>query len=68
MFRLITATFDCRCSLTGRLLRKGEQVYYNDTSRNVIDALEYELLMRITVIGDKKTYFTRHSKLNTKTK
>jgi hypothetical protein len=68
MYRLITANFDCRCSLTGRFIRKGEQVYYNDNSRNVIDALEYELLMKKTVIGDKKTYFTRHSKLNTKTK
>jgi hypothetical protein len=67
MFRLITATFDCHCSLTGRLVRKGEQVYFNDTSRTIIDAYEYEKLMQKTVIGDQKTYFTRHSKLNTKT-
>jgi hypothetical protein len=67
MFRLITATFDCHCSLTGRLVRKGEQVYFNDTSRTVIDAYEYEKLMQKTIIGDQKTYFSRHSKLNTKT-
>lgn len=67
MFRLITATFDCHCSLTGRLVRKGEQVYFNDTTRTIIDAYEYEKLMQKTVIGDKKTYFTRHSKLNQKT-
>lgn len=67
MFRLITATFDCHCSLTGRLVRKGEQVYFNDTSRTIIDAYEYEKLMQKSIIGDQKTYFTRHSKLNTKT-
>jgi|LakMenEpi03Aug12_release.lakeMendotaPanAssembly.Ray.scaffolds.fasta_scaffold4987646_1 hypothetical protein len=68
MFRLITANFDCRCSLTGTLLRKGDQIYFNDITKTVIEAYEYERLMQKTVIGDKKTYFTRHSKLNTKTK
>jgi hypothetical protein len=67
MFKLITATFDCHCSLTGRLVRKGEQVYFNDTSRTIIDAYEYEKLMQKTIIGDQKTYFSRHTKLNTKT-
>ena len=68
MFRLITATFDCHCSLTGTLLRKGDQIYFNDITKTVIQAYEYEKLMQKTVIGDKKTYFTRHSKLNQKTK
>lgn len=67
MFKLIKAQFNCHCSLTGKLIRQNEQVYFNDITKTLIDAYEYEQLMGKTVIGDQKTYFTRHSKLNTKT-
>lgn len=64
MFKLITTQFNCHCSLTGKLIRQGEQVYFNDTTKTLIDAYEYENLMSKVIIGDKSTYFTRHQKLN----
>ena len=68
MFRLIRAKFDSHCSLSGKLIRKGDDIYLNDTTGTIIEAAEYEKLMSKSVIGDPKTYFTRHSKLTTKTK
>lgn len=64
MFKLITTQFNCHCSLTGKLIRQGEQVYFNDSTKTLIDAYEYEKLMSTAMIGDNKGYFSRHQKLN----
>lgn len=68
MFKLIRAKFDSHCSLSGKLIRKGDDIYLNEITKTVIEAAEYEKLMSKAVIGDSKTYFSRHSKLTTKTK
>jgi hypothetical protein len=67
MFELITLTYPMRCGITGTLIYKGQQAYYNYETKNCIHPLEYERSMSKAVIGDTKTYFTRLSKLNTKT-
>jgi hypothetical protein len=66
MYELITLTYPMKCGITGQLIQKGEQAYYNYESNKCIHPLEYERGMSKAVIGDKKTYFTRLSKLNTK--
>lgn len=66
MHELITLTYPMKCAITGIRIEKGEQAYYNFETKNCILPAEYERGMSKTVIGDKKTYFTRLSKLNTK--
>lgn len=66
MFQLITLTYPMRCGITGIRIDKGEQAYYNYDTKTCIHPVEYERNMSKAVIGDKKTYFTRLSKLNTK--
>ena len=66
MFELITLTYPMRCGITGIPIDKGEQAYYNYETKTCIHTVEYERSMSKAVIGDKKTYFTRLSKLNTK--
>ncbi len=66
MFELITLTYPMRCGITGIPIDKGEQAYYNYETKTCIHPVEYEGSMSKAVIGDKKTYFTRLSKLNTK--
>jgi hypothetical protein len=66
MYELITLTSKMRCSITGEIIDKGEQAYYNYQTKTCIQPAEYERSMSKAVIGDKKTYFTRLSKLNTK--
>lgn len=67
MFELITLSYPMRCGITGTLIDKGEQAYYNYQSKTCIHPVEYERGMDKAKIGDPKTYFTRLSKLNTKT-
>jgi hypothetical protein len=67
MFELITLTYPMRCGITGTQIYKGQQAYYNYETKTCIHPLEYERSMSKAVIGDTKTYFTRLSKLNTKT-
>lgn len=66
MFELITLTNPMKCGITGTRIEKGEQAYYNYETKTCIHPVEYERSMAKAVIGDKKTYFTRLSKLNTK--
>ena len=66
MYELITLTYKMRCGITGELIDKGEQAYYNHETKNCIHPLEYERGMAKANIGDSKTYFMRLSKLNTK--
>ena len=66
MYELITLTYAMRCGISGILIDKGEQAYYNYETKNCIHPLEYEKGMNKAKIGDAKTYFTRLSKLNTK--
>jgi hypothetical protein len=63
MFALITAKFDCYCAITGRLIKQGQDVYYNYTTKICIHPTEYETTQK----SGTKTYFERLNKLNTKT-
>lgn len=64
MHELITLTYPMKCALTGTYIDKGEQAYYSHETKNCIHPLEYERSMNQVKIGDPKTYFTRHQKLN----
>ena len=66
MHQLITLTHPMKCAITGILIDKGEQAYYNYETKNCIHPVEYESNMNKAKIGDPKTYFSRLSKLNTK--
>ena len=66
MHHLITLPYKMRCAITGTVIEKGEQAYYNYETKNCIHPLEYEKNMSKAKIGDTKTYFQRLSKLNTK--
>ena len=66
MHQLIILTHPMKCAITGILIDKGEQAYYNHETKNCIHPLEYESNMSKAKIGDPKTYFSRLSKLNTK--
>lgn len=64
MFRLITAFSTTHCDLSGKVIKKGEQMYFCDESRRVIDAFEYEQLMSNAKIQNHSDYFKRHQKIN----
>jgi hypothetical protein len=66
MHELITLSYKMRCGITGTIIEKGEQAYYNHQTKTCIHPLEYEKNMSNAKIGDSKTYFTRLSKLNIK--
>ena len=63
-FELITAKFDCHCSLTGRLIKQGEQVYFNYHTKTCIDPMQYESTLSQINSSGVKSYFSRHQKLN----
>jgi len=64
MHHLITLSDRMKCAITGTIIEKGEQAYYSYETKNCIHPLEYERNMQQVKIGDPKTYFTRHQKLN----
>ncbi len=64
MHELITLTYKMRCCITGTIIEKGEQAYYNHQTKTCIHPVEYEKGMSLAKIGDPKTYFTRLQKLN----
>ena len=66
MHELITLNSKMKCGITGTIINKGEQAYYDHQTKNCIHPLEYEKNMSQVKIGDPKTYFTRLSKLNNK--
>lgn len=59
MFELITAKFDCHCAISGRLIKKGQDFYFNYTTKTCIHPLEYEQSKK-----PQQHYFQRHQKLN----
>jgi len=52
MHQLITLTHPMKCAITGILIDKGEQAYYNYETKNCIHPLEYESNMSKAKIGD----------------
>jgi hypothetical protein len=64
MHELITLSSKMKCGITGTIIDKGEQAYYNHQTKTCIHPVEYERNMSQVKIGDPKTYFTRHQKLN----
>ncbi len=64
MHELITLSYQMKCGITGTIIDKGEQAYYNHQTKTCIHPLEYEKNMSQAKIGDPKTYFTRLQKLN----
>jgi hypothetical protein len=64
MHELITLSYKMRCGISGTLIEKGEQAYYNHQTKTCIHPVEYEKGMSQAKIGDPKTYFTRLQKLN----
>jgi hypothetical protein len=64
MHELITLNSKMKCGITGTIIDKGEQAYYNHQTKTCIHPVEYERNMSQVKIGDPKTYFTRHQKLN----
>lgn len=63
-FELITAKYDCRCSLTGKNFLRGEQVYYNYEAKTFLDPTYYENVMSQAKNRGVEGYFQRHQKLN----
>ena len=63
-FELITAKYDCRCSLTGKNFTPGDQVYYNYEAKTFLDPLYYENVMSQINTQGMTNYFQRHQKLN----
>jgi hypothetical protein len=59
MFELITAKFDCHCAISGRLIKQGQDMYYNYITKTCIHPLEYEQSKK-----PQQQYFQRHQKLN----
>jgi len=64
MFELITAKYDCYCSLTGTLIKKGEDVYYNYEAKTCVAPAYYENVMTQIKTQGMTSYFQRHQKLN----
>jgi hypothetical protein len=64
MHELITLSYQMKCGITGTIIDKGEQAYYNHQTKTCIHPVEYERNMSQAKIGDPKTYFTRLQKLN----
>jgi hypothetical protein len=64
MHELITLNSKMKCGITGTIIDKGEQAYYNHQTKTCIHPLVYERNMQQTKIGEPKTYFTRLQKLN----
>lgn len=63
-FELIQARFDCHCSLTGTLIKQGEDVYYNYITKTCIHPTYYENVMSQINTQGVTNYFQRHQKLN----
>ena len=63
-FELITAKYDCRCSLTGKNFSRGDQVYYNYEAKTFLDPVYYENVMSQQKSRGMQSYFERHQKLN----
>jgi hypothetical protein len=63
-FELITAKYDCRCSLTGKNFYRGDQVYYNYEAKTFLDPIYYENVMSQQKTQGAQSYFERHKKLN----
>lgn len=63
-FELITARFDCYCSMTGELIKQGEDVYYNYSAKTCIHPRYYENVMSQINSQGITSYFQRHQKLN----
>ena len=63
-FELITAKYDCRCSLTGKNFSRGDQVYYNYEAKTFLDPVYHENIMSQQKSRGMQSYFERHQKLN----
>ena len=63
-FELITAKYDCRCSLTGKNFSRGDQVYYNYEAKTFLDPVYYENVISQQKSQGMQSYFERHQKLN----
>lgn len=63
-FELITAKYDCKCSLTGKNFSAGEQIYYNYQSKTFLDPTYYENMNSQINSSGVQSYFQRHQKLN----
>ena len=63
-FELITAKYDCRCSLTGKNFSRGDQVYYNYEAKTFLDPVYHENIMSQQKSRGAQSYFERHKKLN----
>lgn len=66
MHHLITLPYKMRCAITGTVIDKGDQAYYNYETKNCILPSEYEKIMSTAKIDNQTEYFKRLSKLNTK--
>lgn len=64
MHELITAKYDSVCSLSGELIKRGEQVYYDYASKTLIHPRYYENITSQINSSGMKSYFERHRKLN----
>ena len=63
-FELTTAKYDCHCSLTGTLIKQGDDVYYNYITKTCIHPTYYENVMSQINSSGMQSYFQRHQKLN----
>ena len=63
-FELITAKYDCRCSLTGKNFTRGDQVYYNYEAKTFLDPVYYENVISQQKTQGMQSYFQRHQKLS----
>ena len=63
-FELITAKYDCKCSLTGKNFLAGEQIYYNYQSKTFLDPAYFENINSQINSSGVQNYFQRHQKLN----
>jgi hypothetical protein len=63
-FELITAKYDCRCSLTGKNFTRGDQVYYNYEAKTFLDPVYHENIISQQKSRGAQSYFERHKKLN----
>ncbi|MEY4282240.1 MAG: hypothetical protein RLZ39_1652 [Bacteroidota bacterium] len=64
MFELITAKFDCHCAISGRLIKQGQDMYYNYITKTCIHPVEYEQSINAIQKSGTQSYFQRHQKLN----
>lgn len=64
MHELITAKFDSVCSLSGEVIKKGEDIYYDYQTKTLIHPKYYENITSQINSNGMTSYFARHKKLN----